>query len=43
MKIEYTTPGTKIIRISFTSSLLYNSGDYGQAGGNPTEDEETVL
>lgn len=39
----YIFPTTRIISIRINANLLYNSGDYGKAGGDPAEDDETVL
>lgn len=42
-RATYEIPATRIICVQIKSQLLYVSGDYGKAGGNPLEDEETVL
>ena len=42
-KSPYQTPETETIAMELEFQTLYTSGDYGSAGGNPTEDDESVL
>lgn len=42
-RATYEIPATRIYSIGMKSQILYTSDEYGNAGGNPTEDDESVL
>ena len=42
-RATYESPKTRVICIKVNSQILYTSKNYGIAGGNPEEDEESIL
>lgn len=43
VQATYESPATRIYDVRLKSRLLYTSDRYGVAGGNPEEDDESVL